>query len=159
MNLRDVLTGLRFKRTSLLENRSAKAKEAISLARPFGQPVSTKSEGVQLPSNAAYRVEWVYWRETLGEFGIELRHISRRGYASLHRDKQILIRVDTGRWHVQRMSVGGWETIAGDWGPKSLRGYLAKNGPPPHPLFREEIAVLLEATSAACQHATEPVRG
>jgi hypothetical protein len=138
MNLRDVLIRLWPKRTSFTESSFARADEAIRSARPLGQPISTQNEGVRLPSSAAYRSEWVYWRETLGEFGLGLRHIARRGHASLHRDKQILIRVDTGQWQVQRMSVGGWETIAGDWGTRSLRIYLAKNNPPPHPLFEKK---------------------
>ena len=137
MNLRDVLTRLRLKRTSFTENSSSLADEAVRLERPLGQPISTQNESVRFQSSVAYRTEWVYWRETLGEFGLELRHIARRGHASLHRDKQILIRVDTGQWHVQRKAAGGWETIAGDWGTRSLRAYLAKDSPPPHPLFEK----------------------
>jgi len=62
----------------------------------------------------------------------------RRGHASLRSGKQLLIRLDSGQWQVQQESLGGWEIVARDWGRKSLRAYLIKDSPPPHPLFEKK---------------------
>src|SRR6266851_6452423 len=110
-------------------------KDAINLARILGERFSVGSEGVRFASRSAYRNSWVDWRDSLRELGVELRHIGRRGHASLKNGKQVLIRLDSGQWQVQQGSLDGWEIVARDWGRESLRAYLIKNGPPPHPLF------------------------
>ena len=135
MNPRDVLRRFRLSRIIPPENRVSEAEDQVKLAQFFGQRLSVGSESVRFASSGAYRTSWVGWRELLGELGIELRRIGRRGYASLKNGQQVLIRLDSGQWQVQQGSLGGWEIVARDWGRESLRAYLIKNGPPPHPLF------------------------
>jgi hypothetical protein len=134
MNLRDVLTRLRLKRTSFTDNSSPLANEAVRLARPLGQPISTRTKVCGFnpvprtePSGSTGERHW--------ENSVSSCAISPGAAMRLHRNKQILIRVDTGQWHVQRKAAGGWETIAGDWGTRSLRACLANDSPPRHPLF------------------------
>src|SRR6266851_7028577 len=69
-------------------------KDAINLARILGERFSVGSEGVRFASRSAYRNSWVDWRDSLRELGVELRHIGRRGHASLKNGKQG--RRDTG---------------------------------------------------------------
>jgi len=137
MNLRDVLRRVRLSRTMSPKDRAREAESAVNLAQILGERFSVGSEGVRFASSRAYRNSWVDWRESLGELGIELRHIGRRGYASLKNGKQVLIRLDSGQWQVQRRALGGWEIVTRDWGRESLRVYLIKDGLPPYPLFEK----------------------
>jgi len=74
------------------KDRAREAESAVNLAQILGERFSFGSEGVRFASSSAYRNSWVDWRQSLGELGIELRHIGRRGYASLKNGKQVVIR-------------------------------------------------------------------
>jgi hypothetical protein len=137
MNLRDVLRRFRLPRIASFQNRTGETEDAINLARILGERFSVGSEGVRFASRSAYRNSWVDWRDSLRELGVELRHIGRRGHASLKNGKQVLIRLDSGQWQVQQGSLDAWEIVARDWGRESLRAYLIKDGPPRHPLFEK----------------------
>ena len=136
MNPRDLLRRLWLPRVGSSQNSAGETEDTVNLARILGERFSIGSEGVRFASTSAYRKSWVEWRDSLRELGVELRHIGRRAYASLKHGKQVLIRLDSGQWQVQQRSVGGWEIVARDWGRESLRAYLIKDGPPPHPLFQ-----------------------
>ena len=115
----------------------ARIESSVKLPHILGERFSVGFEGVRFASSSAYRNSWVDWRESLGELGIELRHIGRRGYASMKNGKQVLVRLDSGQWQVQQRSLGGWEIVTRDWGRESLRAYLIKDGLPPYPLFEK----------------------
>jgi hypothetical protein len=91
---------------------------------------SVKPEDVLPAYTPCHRPSWVYWQQLLDDFGLELRRFGKRGSASLGNDRHVVtIRVDTGEWQAQRMSAGGWETLARDYGLDSLRAYLSRNAP------------------------------
>jgi hypothetical protein len=136
MKLHDVLQRLRLLRTVRPEEDADEAENAVNLTRILRERFSVGSEDVASASSFAHRISWVDWQDSLGEFGIQLRHFGRRGTASLGNSKQVVIRLDSGQWQMQQRSPGGWETVARDWGRESLRAYLIKNGPPRHPLFK-----------------------
>jgi hypothetical protein len=138
MNPRDLLRRLWPPRVGSSRNSTGETEDTVNLARILGERFSTGSEGVRFASTSAYRKSWVDWQDSLRDLGIELCHIGRRGHASLKNGKQVLIRLDSGQWQVQQESPGGWEVVARDWGRKSLRAYLVKDSPPPHPLFEKK---------------------
>jgi hypothetical protein len=45
------------------------------------------------------------------------------------KDRLIVIRLDTSEWKVQRLTLGGYQTIVKRRGLESLRLYLQENAP------------------------------
>ncbi len=115
MNLRDVLRRFRLPRIASSQNRIGETEDAINLARILGERFSVGSEGVRFASRSAYRNSWVDWRDSLRELGVELRHIGRRGHASLKNGKQG--RRDTGTGIQTRYlgPAGGQSADRGRW--------------------------------------------
>jgi len=112
-----------------------RAEDALNRVRIFGEELLPGSENVRFASSNANRNSWIAWRDPLRELGVELRHFGKRAHALLKDGKQVLIRIESSHWQVQQQSAGGWQIVAQDWGCESLRAYLAKDSPPPHPLF------------------------
>ena len=119
MNLRDVLRRFRLPRIASSQNRTGETEDAINLARILGERFSVGSEGVRFASRSAYRNSWVDWRDSLRELGVELRHIGRRGHASLKNGKQgdvtPALEYKRGTWGPQEANrltadVGGWHS-------------------------------------------------
>jgi hypothetical protein len=138
MNPRNLLQRLWLRRVSPSQYGAGATEDTVNLAPIFGQRFSIESQDVRFASSNAYRESWVDWRDSLRQLGIDLCYIGRRGHASLKNGKQLLIRLDSGQWKVQQESPGGWEIVARDWGRTSLRAYLIKDSPPPHPLFEKK---------------------
>jgi len=138
MNPRNLLRRLWLPRVDSTHYRAGATGDTVNLARILGERFSIESQDVHFASSNAYRKSWVDWRDSLRQLGIDLCYIGRRGHASLRNGKQLLVRLDSGQWQVQQESPGGWEIVAGDWGRTSLRAYLIKDSPPPHPLFEKK---------------------
>lgn len=111
-------------------------RNAGSLVRKLTERYALRDEEAASDPAPAFRMTWVYWRHLMEEYGITLRHFGKRGNASLGDGRLIFIRLDSGQWHVQRTSPGGWETERRDYGVESLRAYLARNGPRLHSFAR-----------------------
>lgn len=73
--------------------------------------------------------DWPYWNWILGEFGIEGRRFLKSASAILDPTRIIIIRLDTGEWQVQRKTRFGYQVIAQNYNPESLRAYLRQNAP------------------------------
>src|SRR5216683_2443821 len=102
MKLHDVLQRLRLLRTVRPEEDADEAENAVNLTRILRERFSVGSEDVASASSFANRISWVDWQDSLGEFGIQLRHFGRRGTASLGNSKQVVIRLDSGQWQMQQ---------------------------------------------------------
>jgi len=128
MKIDDAFRKIRLMRMVRSENGSSsgEADNAIHLTRQLMERFSMDADDVVRPMVAgASRPSWVYWQHLTREFGLELRSFGRRGSASLGGDQQVLvIKLDTGEWHVQRMSPAGWTITARNFGLDSLRQYL-----------------------------------
>jgi hypothetical protein len=69
---------------------------------------------------------WGYWQQIAEEFGLRLRRFGSRGTIAIVENKHIVaIRADDASWMAQRLSSGGWETVARGTEPASLRKYMA----------------------------------
>jgi len=73
--------------------------------------------------------DWPYWSWILDEFGIEGRRFLKSASAILDPTRIIIMRLDTGEWQVQRKTRFGYQVIAQNHNPESLREYLRQNAP------------------------------
>lgn len=73
--------------------------------------------------------DWPYWDSILREFGIEGRRFLKSASATLDSTRSIIIRLDTGEWKVQRKTRNGYQVIARNCNPESLRAYLQRSAP------------------------------
>lgn len=73
--------------------------------------------------------DWPYWDSILREFGIEGRRFLKSASAVLDPTRIIIIRLDSGEWEVQRKTRSGYQMIARNHNPESLRAYLRQNTP------------------------------
>ncbi len=71
--------------------------------------------------------DWPYWNWVLGEFGIEGRRFLKSASAILDETRIVIIRLDTGDWQVERRTRVGYQVIAQNHNPESLRAYLRQN--------------------------------
>jgi hypothetical protein len=108
---------------------AAEAENAARLAKALMERYAIKSEDIRDGSvTPAFRMTWVYWRELLHEFGLQLRHFGHRGNAPIGVDRIVYINLRTSQWWVEQQSSGGWQTAIRDWGVESLRTYLNAHG-------------------------------
>ena len=108
---------------------AAEAESAARLAKALMERYAIKAEDIRDGSiTPAFRMTWVYWRELLHEFGLQLRHFGHRGNAAIGADKIVYINLRTSQWWVEQQSSGGWQTVIRDWGVESLRTYLNAHG-------------------------------
>jgi sarcosine oxidase gamma subunit len=131
MRVEDALRKIHLLRRINPENGAfdSEAETATRLAQALMERYSIGKEDVQPVSTPRSRMTWVYWEQLLAEFGIALDRFGDRASASLGNGALIVIRLATGRWHVQQASPGGWKIAVQDSGLESLRAYLAKRGP------------------------------
>ena len=131
MKIEDALRKIRLLRQVKPENGAsdAEADNAAMLARTLMERFAVKSEDVRPNNGPLFRMSWVYWEQLLAEYGLELRRFGKRGSAWIGRDKQVLMRLDTGEWRVQRTTPGGTEDVAADTGVETFRTFLSKNAP------------------------------
>jgi hypothetical protein len=108
---------------------AAEADNAASLAKALMERYAIKAEDIPAASpSPALRMTWVYWRELLHQFGLQLRHFGHRGNATIGSDKIVYINLRTSQWWIEQKSSDGWQTNVRDWGVESLRTYLNEHG-------------------------------
>jgi len=133
MKLEDALRKIRLLRQVKPEHGAsdAEAENAAMLMRTLMDRFAVKSEDVRPSNGSLFRMSWVYWDHLLDEYGLELAHFGKRGSATISRDTQVLIRLDTGEWRVQRSRLGGTEPelVAEGEGVGTFQTYLTKNAP------------------------------
>jgi hypothetical protein len=131
VKLEDALRKIRLLRQVKAENGSseAEAENAGEIIRALMDRFAVKSEDVRPSNPSAFRMSWVYWDHMLEEHGLELRHFGKRGSASIGRDMQALMRLDTGEWRVQSGHNGSTRVLAEGQGVETFQTYLNKNAP------------------------------
>jgi len=129
MNREDVLRKLRALRNLSegegafpAEVESAKALIRLLEERHGIQDCAPEAEPKLVP-------DWPYWNWILAEFGIEGRRFLKSASATLNPTTIIIIRLDSGEWQVQRKTRFGYQVIAQNHNPESLRAYLSQNAP------------------------------
>jgi hypothetical protein len=105
----------------------AEVESAKSLIRLLEERYSIEDEGPQKERGPV--PDWTYWNWILNEFGIEGRRFHKSASANLDSTRIIVIRLDSGEWQVQRKTHAGYQTVAHNRNPESLREYLQQNGP------------------------------
>lgn len=131
MKIEDALRKIRLLRQVKPENGAsdAEAENAAMLVRTLMERFAVKSEDVRPNNGPMFRMSWVYWEQLLNEYGLELRRFGKRGSARIGRDQQVLIRLDTGEWRVERTTPVGAEQVAADKSVETFRTFLSKNAP------------------------------
>ncbi len=76
-----------------------------------------------------FRLNWDYWEELLGEFGLRLTHFGGRGSVELGKNMITYIRLATNEWWIEEKSQRGWQTTVRDNGLESLRTFLKEHAP------------------------------
>jgi hypothetical protein len=130
MRVEDALRKIRLLQRVIPESGATdfEAETATRLVQALMERYSLGKEDIHPVATPRNRMTWVYWEQLLAEFGIALDRFGGRASASFGK-AQIVIRLATGHWHVQRVSSEGWKTAVRDSGLESLRAYLAKYGP------------------------------
>jgi len=97
--------------------------------RTLMERFEVKTEETRPATGPFFRMSWVYWDHLLAEFGLELEHFGKRSSARISKDRQALIRLDTGEWRIQCTTAVGIEEVVKDTGVESFQNYLNKNAP------------------------------
>jgi hypothetical protein len=132
MKVDDALRKIRLMRRITLENgcTPSETENAMRLTQALTSQFSVDEADVRPIVAPSHRLTWVYWQHLLNEFGFELRCFGKRASASLSNAQHVLVvKLDSGKWHVQRMTPRGWETELHGVGLDSLRKYLGKKAP------------------------------
>src|SRR5258708_11449479 len=131
MRFEDVLRKIRLLRQVKPENGSSEAESetAAALVHALMERFAVKPEETRPTSGPIFRMSWVYWDHLLAEFGLELEHFGKRGSARISKNRQALIRLDTGEWRIQCTTAVGTEEVVKDPGVESFQNYLNKNAP------------------------------
>lgn len=129
MNREDVLRRLSALR-NLSENEGAfpaEVENAKNLIRALEERYAI--DEYTPPQEPPLVPDWPYWNWILGEFGLEGRRFLKSASAILDPTRIIIIRLDSGQWQVQRKTRFGYQIIAQNHNPESLRAYLRENAP------------------------------
>jgi hypothetical protein len=131
MKLEDALRKIRLLRRVKAENGAsdAEAENAAAIIRTLMDRFAVKSEETRPSNEGPFRMSWVYWDHVLDDHGLQLKHFGKRGSASISRDTQAIMRLDTGEWRVQRGHNGSTEVVAQGRGVETFETYLSKNAP------------------------------
>jgi hypothetical protein len=131
MKFEDALRKIRLLRQIKPENGSSdsESENAAALVRTLMERFEVKTEETRPANEPFFRMSWVYWDHLLAEFGLELEHFGKRGSARISKDRQALIRLDTGEWRIQCTTAVGTEEVVKDTGVESFQNYLNKNAP------------------------------
>ena len=132
MKVDDALRKIRLMRRITLENgcTTSETENAMRLTQALMSRFSVDAADVRPTPPPSSRPTWVYWQHLLNEFGFELRSFGKRASASLGSAQHVLVvKLDSGKWHVQRMTPHGWHTESHGVGLDSLRKYLGKKAP------------------------------
>lgn len=131
MRVEDALRKIRLLRRITPENGASgsETENAVRIVRALMERYAIGKEDVQPVSYRRSRMTWIYWEALLDEFGIVLDRFAGHGRASLGGGAFIVIRLATGRWHVQQASPEGRKITVRDSGLDSLRQYLTRHAP------------------------------
>ena len=72
---------------------------------------------------------WTYWGQLVDELGLNLSRFGARATVELQNHTRLIIRLEGGRWYVERRSRQGWQQIASGTGVLAARDYLTKQVP------------------------------
>src|SRR5208283_1125482 len=107
----------------------AEADNAQRLARALMDRYSINmvEERPATQHRPAAKLTWVYWQELFNEFCLEFSYMGYRGSATIGHDRTVYVKLNTGRWSVEKRSKNGsgTQTVARDVGLDTLRKYLS----------------------------------
>jgi hypothetical protein len=129
MNYDDALRKIRLLRQVRPENGAceAEAENAANLVQSLMDRFAVLPDQTAQPRPPVFRMSWVYWENLANEYGLIFKHFGKRGSARIGGDRQVLIRLETGEWRVERSVLGKEETVASGQGVEALRNYLSRN--------------------------------
>jgi hypothetical protein len=131
MKIEDALRKIRLLRRVTPDNGAsdAETENAAAIMRSLMDRFAVSTEDARPPTISMFRLSWVYWDNLLNEYGLELRRFGKRGSATIGRDLQALMRLDSGEWRVERRKPDGAELVAEGKGVETFQTYLSKNAP------------------------------
>ncbi len=132
MNLQDAIRKVR-----LLENvREGRGftQAEVDAARELSQRLMTQFSIRERPASAGSPIRlkrtpsWEHWEQVAGEFGLRLHRFGKRASIAIIEGKHVIsIKGESEEWTAQQSSLGGWESVGGGSGPRTLQTYLAAN--------------------------------
>ncbi len=72
---------------------------------------------------------WSCWQQLANGLDLNLRCFGGRASVELWNGERLIIRLDGGRWHVERRSSQGWQQLAKGTGVEAALHYLTKLAP------------------------------